>query len=204
MKLRILLGLLLVSGLALMPAAAHAKGPTEVTLTGPGVDTPIDVGFDAKPGESVSNLADVTGFYGATLGMSPDVNRLEAAPAGDLGPRYDAVYRFGPDSFVRQQLYPFARPVAVTYTRPGQRVFISEETKGGWYRAPELKPLLIALGLPAAAPAPPLPVSAGSSSSFPVVPVVAGATVLALAAIYFGATVRRKTRLAPYVLSRPL
>jgi hypothetical protein len=198
MKLRILLGALLASGLALVPAAAHAKGPTEATMTGPGIEAPIDVGFDEQPEQSVSHLADLSGFYGATLGMAPDPNRLEAGrPAGDLGPRYDVVYRFGPDSSVRQQLYPFARPVAVTYTRPGQRVFVSERTKGGWYRAPELKPMLIALGLPAAPPARPRHPADSSSSTLPVVPVVVGGVLVLLIALLLAFTPATRTRKWP-------
>jgi hypothetical protein len=185
MKLRILLGGVLASGLVVIPfAPVHAKGPIGATVSGPGVETPIHVDFDEAPGQTVSHLAEVTGFYGATLGMSPDVNRLESAPAGDLGPRYDAVYRFGVDSLVRQQLYPFAQPVAVTYTRPGQRIFVGEETNGGWYRAPGLKPMLLAFGIPATPPEVPQPLPTSSSrSSFPVVPVIAGVGALALGTV---------------------
>jgi hypothetical protein len=114
---------------------------------------------------------------------------------------------------VRQQLYPFARPVAVTYTRPGQRVFDSERTKGGWYRAPELTPVWIALGLPATPPAQPRPLAQprppadSSSSSLPVVAAVVGAGVLVLLIalpVAFTPAIRTRTWARGQPVTRPL
>ena len=52
---------------------------------------------------------------------------------------------------IRQDLYPYARGGAVTYTKPGQPIF-DMSTRGGWYRNPDLKRTLVSLGLPASAP----------------------------------------------------
>jgi hypothetical protein len=52
-------------------------------------------------------------------------------------------------SRVVQYIYPYAKPVALTYMKPGQPFWDSETALGGWYRASTgLKRMLVRAGLP--------------------------------------------------------
>jgi hypothetical protein len=89
------------------------------------------------------------------FGQTPDPT-LSSRPTQALGLRYKVVYFVpGPNntlSRVVQFLYPYAKPVAVSYMKPGQPFWEVERTHGGWYRARAgLKRLLIRSGLPATA-----------------------------------------------------
>ena len=151
MKTRILLAALLGALLVLAPGPAHAKGVEGVTVTGPGLEQPIDIGIQ----EAANELAQTAGLYDG-LFVSTNGTLAASPPPGDLGPRYVADYRLagGPDGAaeVRQELYPFATGGAVTYTPPGQRPFGSEASPGGWFAAgTALTDLLIAAGVSAPA-----------------------------------------------------
>jgi hypothetical protein len=62
-------------------------------------------------------------------------------PAG-----YDERFRLA------QALYPYAKGGAVTYMKPGQRIF-DTRSRGGWYRGgAALKATLVRAGLPRTAP----------------------------------------------------
>jgi hypothetical protein len=89
-------------------------------------------------------------------GQTPDPT-LKARPAGPLGPRYRITYVVpGPNgirSTVVQWAYPYAKPVPLTYMRPGQSFWGSRKAHGGWYRSSaDLKRMLVQAGLPARAP----------------------------------------------------
>ena len=59
----------------------------------------------------------------------------------------------GVESRIVQLVYPFAKPVVLTYVRPGQIFWDGRETHGGWYHARAvLKRVLERAGLPARAP----------------------------------------------------
>jgi hypothetical protein len=61
--------------------------------------------------------------------------------------------RDGESRTVRQDLYPYARPLPVTYTPGGQKPFGTKAMGGGWYVADErLLETLVEAGLPATAP----------------------------------------------------
>ena len=82
---------------------------------------------------------------------------LSKRPDGELGPRYTIVYVMpgasGGVDEIRQDVYPYATPSLVLYTKPGQPYFGTERTVGGWYVAgPTLKDDLVAVGLHATAP----------------------------------------------------
>ena len=67
---------------------------------------------------------------------------LPGRPGGDLGPRYTvdvqgADRRTRPPPTITQDLYPYADGGPVAYMRPGQPVFGSSTTAGGWFRAPD-------------------------------------------------------------------
>ena len=145
----------------ILAGPAAAKGPSEVTITGPGLAHAIVLGGDAEGNLSsrFGRLVEQTGFFPQVFRQTPD-STSRIRPSGKLGPRYDAVYLVpGPNgtaSTVRQQLYPFAAAGPVTYVRPGQVVFpvSGMATHGGWFRSPvALRRTLVSLGLPAKAPA---------------------------------------------------
>jgi hypothetical protein len=101
-------------------------------------------------------IAEDSGFFPAVFLTTPNP-MLSERPDGELGPRYTIVYVMpGPSGVVdeiRQDVYPYATPSLVSYTKPGQPYFGTERTVGGWYVAgPTLKDDLVAVGLRATAP----------------------------------------------------
>jgi hypothetical protein len=139
-----------------LPALAAAKGPVSASISGPALDGPLVVdGNGEMPGTALGTLANASGFFPQMFGQTPDPT-LAARPSRALGPRYKVVYIVpGPNhtqSRVVQFVYPYAKPFAVTYMRPGQPFWDVETTHGGWYRARAgLKRMLIRAGLPATA-----------------------------------------------------
>lgn len=139
-----------------LPALAAAKGPASASISGPGLDGPLVIGGDGEmPGTALGTLANASGFFPQMFGQSPDAT-LASRPTRSLGLRYKVVYVVpGPNntqSRVVQLLYPYAKPTAVTYMKPGQPFWDAEATLGGWYRArPGLKRMLIRAGLPSSA-----------------------------------------------------
>jgi hypothetical protein len=139
----------------ILAATAAAKGPSEATVTGPGIRT-LTFGGGETGGSAVSDLAMYAGFFPGAFGATGP-GKLRARPAGTLGPKYTIRYvvptgQATPDSIV-QAVYPYARRGAVTSMAAGQKIF-DTKTVGGWYRggAP-LKRVLVAHGLPKKAPA---------------------------------------------------
>jgi hypothetical protein len=146
---------LLAAAALVLPAAASAKGPSEATITGPGLSKPIKISGTETTGSPIMDLAEAAGFFPAAFGQEPDP--MIARPKGDLGPKYEITYVVptGTDSSSRihQDLYPYAaRPYALTYTKPGQPIF-DMQTRGGWWTDQRLKSVLVAAGLPKTAPA---------------------------------------------------
>jgi hypothetical protein len=164
----------LVAGLVALvvafPPATLAKGGDEAGITavieGPGLDTPILLaGESPRDAELVMRVADTAGLDSA-VGEFPDPRfnadpLLDERPKGELGPRYTITYFIaGPNdrvARVTQDLYPHAKLTQVpyivpgdtlTYTAPGQSMFGSDETRGGWYIATShLKENLVAAGV---------------------------------------------------------
>jgi hypothetical protein len=139
--------------LAAVAAPAHAKGPSDGTIEGEGLSTPIEINQgEGTPGGD--RLIEDLGFFQATFGQSPDpMERI--APAGDLGPKLTIRWNVpGPDgdvSVIVQDLYPYAEDGPVVYTEPDQVFFVVEHTEGGWFRAPDrLLTTLQSMGLPSA------------------------------------------------------
>jgi hypothetical protein len=144
-----------------LPAAALAKGPSEATITGPGLDKAITL----KGMDDSSRLTEYAGFFPAAFGQQPNP-MLSGRPTGKLGPKYTIRYVVPTgdttSSRIVQDVYPYAKGGAVTYMKPGQDIFDSKTT-GGWYRGGlVLWRSLVGAGLPATAPAAP---SAPASSS---------------------------------------
>ena len=137
-----------------LPAVASGKGPSEGSISGPGFSKVVKVLNDGGGGSPGDNLTQESGFFPAAFGQSPDP-MLHSKPAGLLGPRYTIAWTVpggdGSSFHIRQDLYPYARGGAVTYTKPGQPIF-GATTRGGWYRGPALKRTLVSVGLAATAP----------------------------------------------------
>ena len=116
-----LLFLLAVAALAL-PAAASAKGPSEATITGPGLAKAITITGTRDRGLAVDVPRRGSRLLPGRLRPGRrDPMRL-GRPKGDLGPRYSIDYnvpgRDGGSFTIRQDLYPYAKPYAVTYMKP--------------------------------------------------------------------------------------
>ena len=182
-----------------LPASALAKGPTGASIDGPGAGGGITFpGYGESSGSPLGDLTQQAGFFPAAFGQEPSP-MLPSRPAGDLGPKYTITYQVpGPHNEadkIRQDVYPYARPAPVTYMRPGQPFFGTEQTRGGWFRAdPGLKQTLVGVGLPRSAPAPP-PTPKSSSGDFPT-PYVGGLTAVLLTALGAAAAlvIRRRAR----------
>jgi hypothetical protein len=140
-----------------LPASATAKGPVSASISGPGLNRALAIeGNGEGPGTALGTLASASGFFPQMFGQSPDPT-LVSRPRATLGPRYTAVYVVpGPNdvqSRVVQYIYPYAKPFALTFMKPGQRFWNGRKAHGGWYRASvRLKAVLVRAGLPASAP----------------------------------------------------
>jgi hypothetical protein len=149
---RIVLSVVAVVSLV-VPATAAAKGPSEATVSGPGLAAPLKITGNGEGGYSdLGILAEDGGFFPQAFGQSP--SPLLRSKPGELGPRYSVVYVVPPGSgTLKQDLYPYAQGGPVTYMAPGQH-FWSQTTAGGWYRGTsQLKAMLVKAGLPRTAPA---------------------------------------------------
>ena len=191
-----LLFLFAIAALAL-PAAAIAKGPSEASITGPGLGKAITIVGAEVEGSPLMSFAEQAGFVPAAFGQQPDP-MLSAQPK-NLGPKYRIEYKVPGgenDTFqISQDLYPYASPSAVTYMPPGQRIFDST-TVGGWFESPLLKDTLVAAGLPKTAAA--VKTQSSSAAGFSAtgwLAVVIGIALLGGAAAWF--FVHRQPRNAP-------
>jgi hypothetical protein len=146
-----------VAALAL-PALATAKGPVSASISGPSPARTLSVGGNGEmPGNPLGTLATASGFFAQMFGQTPDPT-LSVRPGGTLGPRYKVVYVVpGPNnvqSRVVQLVYPYAKPGALTYMKPGQPFWGDRYAHGGWFRATSgLKQMLVRVGLPTRMPA---------------------------------------------------
>jgi hypothetical protein len=186
----------------LVPAGALAKGASEATITGPGLDQGITLAGEGQVGgEQLMQIAEQAGFFPAVFQTSP--NPMQAArPEGRLGPRYVIEYAMpGPNNeldVIRQELYPYAEldsyaeSAPVTYVEPGQRFFGSERTVGGWFVASRsLEEALVAVGLPESAP------TDGSAPDGPPWELVVAAALAAILAVVGVLLVRTRRRSSP-------
>lgn len=178
---------------SLLPVTAFAKGASEATIEGPGLDGVVAIPGDGEGGATtLGRLVELSGFFPSVFEQTPNP-MLAAKPAVTLGPKYTVRYVMpGPDgqtSVLEQELYPYARPFPVSYTRPGQPFWGAtsqdaaarrdgQHTFGGWYVSPsELKHTLAEIGLPAQPP------SAGDGGFWSSTPWVTGVAVAIGAAL---------------------
>jgi hypothetical protein len=181
-----------LAGLA-FAAAAGAKGPSQATIAGPGLDHAIVLRGDAESSASsrFSVIVQESGFFATVFGGQVPDPTLRARPTGDLGPRYDVVYTVpgpGTASKLRAELYPYATPAPVAHMPAGQRFWDGRLTRGGWVRGDAtLRGALVAAGLPAKAPTSGSSLSAGAWAGI--------GSGSALAVLAFGSVfVRRRPR----------
>jgi hypothetical protein len=177
----------------LVPTASLAKGASEATITGPGLGDGIELAGEGAPdGGTLMSLAESAGFFPSVFRTTPNP-MLSKRPNGTLGPKYRITYTMpGPSSDVSkltQDLYPYATPRPVSYTKPGQVYFGDQKTVGGWFVAnASLKQQLVAAGLPESPPA-------GDGFDPPWLVALIAATLAALAAAALAAVrVRRRPR----------
>jgi hypothetical protein len=191
---RLILTLFLAALVA--PGVALGTGPSAASVDGPGSGGGLTITGGEGDGSALSNLTMEGGFFAGAFGQQPSP-MLPARPTGDLGPRYTVTYTVpdgdGTPSVLKQDVYPYAKPLPVTYMAPGQPIF-SGETTGGWFPATSgLKDVLVAAGLPATRP------TAGSDGrSFPsfAIPLVAAVLLLAAVAVIARRRLRPAARMA--------
>jgi hypothetical protein len=141
-----------------LPTLAAAKGPASASISGPGLERALAIrGNGEGLGTALGTLANASGFFPQMFGQAPDPT-LATRPSATLGLRYKVVYLVpGPNNIrsrIVQFIYPYAKPSALTYMKPGQAFWEGEKAHGGWYRASlALKKMLIRAGLPARSPA---------------------------------------------------
>jgi hypothetical protein len=193
-----LLLMLSVAVLAL-PGVALGKGPSEAVVNGPGTGGGLTITGGEGDGSALSNLSMEAGFFAGAFTQEPSP-MLPARPKGDLGPKFTVTYTVpdgeGAPSTITQDVYPYAKPLPVTYMAPGQPIF-GEQTAGGWYPATSaLKDVLVTAGLPAKPIVSPQPVTAPAPApdgrSVPTAAVVLVVGLLLLAATAF--LLRRRLR----------
>jgi hypothetical protein len=154
---RLLLPAAAFAALLLFPAVAAGKGPSDASISGPGLRHAISIeGYGEGGTSALGILVSDGGFFQQVFEQTPS-STTRARPAGRLGPRYDVTYTVpGPNgtSTLRQELYPYAVKGPATYMAPGQKFWETNSTRGGWYRGSlQLKQALVEAGLPAKAPA---------------------------------------------------
>jgi hypothetical protein len=208
-----------VAGALASAGPAWAKGIESATISGPGLDHPLDV---TPPNGDGGRLASLTGFWDVMPGQPRPPTFTKQAPPVELGPRYTITWRLmsGPDetTAIRQDVYPAAAGGPLVNTPAGQRIF-EGTTVGGWYAAPPaLRDVLGTLGVPVAdagpakaakaakaSAAPPEGASAAASSgsAWPAVIIAAMSGAIALAGAGGAVVVhraRRRDRVAPIPL----
>jgi len=177
-----------LAGALLLPAAAAAKGPSQASISGGSLGKTIKLGGNGElEGTPLGSLTAEAGFFPAAFGQSPNP-MLPGRPSGDLGQKLTIHYVVpGPNDAtfrITQDVYPYARNGAVTYMKPGQPIF-DMTTRGGWFRAWDLKRTLVRQGLPARATGG----SSGTNIALLAGIGIPGALALAGAALFF----RRRT-----------
>ncbi len=157
---RFSLALAALAAALLIPPAALAKGPSDASVSGPGLGKTLSVsGSGETQATALGQLTLNAGFFPGAFGQEPNP-MLPGRPHGKLGPKYTIRYLVpggGEPGHVQrfhitQELYPYAAGGAVTYMKPGQQIF-DVTTRGGWFRGGSaLKQTLVHDGLPARAP----------------------------------------------------
>ena len=142
--------LLLLLAVVVVPATtadpALAKGATEVTVSGPGIDDQT-LGFTRRTSDvDVGSLAEATNNYGI-WGDGTFVHRPRLT-ADQLGPRYTLTWYEGEVRMVVSHVYPFAEDGAWAEVPDGQRLWGEPVETGWWHGGTALEEQLVSLGAP--------------------------------------------------------
>ena len=142
MRNHLFIGFAAVASALVVASSAMAKGATQATIEGPGLKKgglvlKSDSGGDPSSGSKLGRLAEASGFFPAVFDQQPDP-MLQDRPKGTLGPKYTVAYVMpgpnGSTSTIRQDLYPYAKPYALSYTKPRQPFWDrGQGTHGGWF-----------------------------------------------------------------------
>lgn len=151
-----------LAGSLAFATAAQAKGATTVTVTGPGLASPVRLSQqDGPQGEALLALARDIRLDWVALGNPGDMVLDTSAPGDRLGAAYEVTFGFGcvesasggacEPVEVRLVAYPFAVMGPVVAVPGGQhRPYEKIAIAPGWVRAsPVLPQTMLALGIPA-------------------------------------------------------
>lgn len=159
MRRMLLIGTVMALVLAMAPPVS-AKGPTGATITGPGIDEPIELGMTD---EMLWTLAEQSGFNRLMFQhpAEPKSGSLKMPPVGDLGPNYVITFFMG-DLAIPIEVYPHAPlgPIADSPDKPtgplmqvsegvDPAVFGRDDTMFTWYKpVAALNQTLLSIGVP--------------------------------------------------------
>jgi hypothetical protein len=159
MRRVILTGTVVMMVLGLM-VPAFAKGPTGATITGPGIDQPIELGMED---DLLWTIAEQSGFNAMMFEhpLEPGSGPLKMPPVGDLGPFYVITFYMG-DMAIPLEIYPNAPlgPIADSPANPtgplmhvaggvDPAVFGKDERMFTWYKpVAALNRSLVSVGVP--------------------------------------------------------
>ena len=188
---------------------AGAKGPETLTISGPGIDEPIEVhlmgqNLDDTPSYLVVALTELAGPYDLTSRAAPRAS----TPSGDLRDRYTLTWAMSHPSDADPAAYTVVQDVYPDAAFGGPYIYLHANgytgDAGGWYEAhPALRDTLAALGTPVArlaTTAPTTPAAPPAPEATPAWPLpLAAATGLAAGAIL--GVVLTKRRLTPTATS---
>ena len=131
--------LVLLAGTA---SPAVAKGPQEVAVSGPGVDTTMNYYTKSVADVDMGSLGEAVRIFDVYGTYRPEPTPGVAKEA--LGARYVLTWDMGDHDLV-QYAYPFAEGGAWVHFLPGQKLF-GKPVADGWSSAPALTEELVALG----------------------------------------------------------
>lgn len=177
---RVFITLVIVGTAMLAGGAALAKGPSGATITGPGIDEPIELGVED---DLLWTLSEQSGFtsmmfqHPIAAGSGP----LKMPPVGDLGPMYVVTFDMG-DVSIPLEIFPDAPlgPIADSPDRPnGPLVHVADSVDPAvfgnddarmftWYKpVAALNRTLVSLGVPLELAEAPAPVTTVVPSTLP-------------------------------------
>jgi hypothetical protein len=173
-----------------LPKEAAAAGAEAFSISGPGLEKPIEVSLYGLDTPELQDLPEQMGAWFLTGGevVKP---LMPAPPTRALGPRYIVTwYLLGPPEVprnkraVRQELYPDAEGGPLVHAPAGQGIWSGAV---GWYRPPKrLSRALAILGV--------RPLKKRSGSRFGAVALAVAATLIAAGLFLVSRTRRRRDR----------
>ncbi len=132
-------------------AGGEGKGVTSVTISGPGLDKPIEMA-DGVKGNQISDLArflEATGFSELVFG-SDGVGLPTEIKHAPVGPSY--LVTVDGIAEIPMEVYPYAEHGPLVYVEPGLYPADYGEgfgARGGWFSAdPELFEIMVGFGVP--------------------------------------------------------